>query len=59
MVGSFGKARQLEWPGEETEKGRASEQEEDKEEWRKESGGWRELERSDLNGAWGSTLRWG
>lgn len=35
MVGSFGKARQLEWPGEETEKGRASEQEEDKEEWRR------------------------
>lgn len=50
LVGSFGKARQLEWSGEETEKKT------------KTSGGKSledELERSDLNGAWGSTLRWG
>ena len=57
MVGSFGKARQLEWPGEKIEKEERAKKEKTKR--RKESGGWRELERSDLNGAWGSTLRWG
>lgn len=57
MVGSFGKERQLEWPGEVTEEGRARGQRGARE--KKESGGWREVEQSDLNGAWGSTLRWG
>lgn len=57
MVGSFGKARQLERPGEKTEQEERVKKKKTKR--REESGGWRELERSDLNGAQGSTLRWG
>lgn len=58
MVGSFGKARQLVWPGEEEEKEKVNKKK-TKRSGGKSLRGWRELERSDLNGAWGSTLRWG
>lgn len=57
MVGSFGKERQLEWPGEETEEGRVRGQRAAR--GGGGYGGWKEVEQSDLNGAWGSTLRWG
>lgn len=58
MVGSFGKVRQLERPGEETEEEeRVNKKKTERVE--AEPAGRREVERSDLNGAWGSTLRWG
>lgn len=55
MAGSFGNARQLELQMGDRG-GRESMYDEDKEEWRKNR---REVERSDLNIAGGSTLRLG
>ena len=56
MVGSFGKARQLEQPGEWREKEERGNKRRTKRREER-SVGWREVERSDLNGAWGGTLR--